>query len=352
MATGNLDSANLKAVAYGGLIREDVMNQIWDISRIPLPFTDLVGTPDGVDNSYSEWTTDKLSDPDLNNAQIDGADTIGNQDTKLGARLGNHCQISTKTVKVSTRARQSDTIGRGDEYAYQVMRRQQDLRRDVEGISCSNQGSAADNGTDTPGKSAGFAAFLNVTGNVDKPSDGTLGGFANGTVTGYTAGTARAGNEDMLKNVIESIYTKGGDPTQIMSVPSTIRKLNEYMFSSSARIATLRSDAGQDEGQMVAKGSVNVYIADHGQVLTFVPNRLQQTYAGLASSTGSIVYVFDPGYVRHGFLHGYRTEPLSKTGLADNAQIAVDWLLKVLNTEAHGMLADIDPAQGWTATGT
>lgn len=44
MSTANLDSADLKGVQAGGLIREDVMNKIWDISRIPLPFTDMVGT--------------------------------------------------------------------------------------------------------------------------------------------------------------------------------------------------------------------------------------------------------------------------------------------------------------------
>ena len=44
MSSANLDSADLKGVAFGGLIREDVMNKIWDISRIPLPFTDMIGT--------------------------------------------------------------------------------------------------------------------------------------------------------------------------------------------------------------------------------------------------------------------------------------------------------------------
>jgi len=37
--TTALASSDLKAVAAGGLIREDVMNKIWDISKIPLPFT-------------------------------------------------------------------------------------------------------------------------------------------------------------------------------------------------------------------------------------------------------------------------------------------------------------------------
>ena len=53
MASYNLDSADLKAVAYKGLIREDVMQKIWDISKIPLPLQDRIGN-DAAKNSYKE----------------------------------------------------------------------------------------------------------------------------------------------------------------------------------------------------------------------------------------------------------------------------------------------------------
>ena len=52
------DSQDLKAVAAGGLVREDVMDKIWDISSIPLPFMDNV-REDSHDNSYCEWTQDE-----------------------------------------------------------------------------------------------------------------------------------------------------------------------------------------------------------------------------------------------------------------------------------------------------
>ncbi len=348
MAAGNLDSADLKAIATGGTIREDLMNQIWDISRIPLPFTDDIGAPDGVGNSFTTWIEDSLADPDLTNAEVDGADATKNDETGPEKRVGNHCQISTKVVSVSTRADNSNTVP-GNTLAEQVMRRQQELRRDVEAISLSNQGSAADDGNTVPGKSGGFAAWL--TTNVDA-GGGTTGGYQTGTglVTAYTPGDGRVGTETMLKNVVALIYEEGGDPTRIMSVAGAIRGLNEFMFNSSAKIATLQSDAGQSQSQMVAKGSVNVYIADHGQVLQFVPNRLQQTYPdSVGADPAAIVYIYDPAYVRHGHLHGYRVEALAKTGLSEKRQMAVDWTLKVLNEKAHGMLTDIDPSGTWTA---
>lgn len=37
------DESDLKALNAGGLVREDVMDQIWDISDIPLPFMETAG---------------------------------------------------------------------------------------------------------------------------------------------------------------------------------------------------------------------------------------------------------------------------------------------------------------------
>lgn len=53
MSTANLDAADLKSVTRGGLIREDVMERIFDISRIPLPFTDMIGR-DSSSHPYKE----------------------------------------------------------------------------------------------------------------------------------------------------------------------------------------------------------------------------------------------------------------------------------------------------------
>ena len=117
MATKDyLSSADLKAVDYQGLIKEDVMNQIWDISAIPLPFTDMVGS-DTTGNSYTSWTTDKLADPALGGWVVDGADSNQN-DSATGKRIGNHCGILNKEVQVTERAVASDTIGYSNELSY------------------------------------------------------------------------------------------------------------------------------------------------------------------------------------------------------------------------------------------
>ena len=335
----NLNSFDLKAVEVGGLINEDVMQQIWDISRIPLDFTESISS-DTVKNSYTEYTQDKLQDVNMSNAQIDGSDQNTNNDTNTGSRVGSHCQISTKTVSVSTRADDSDTIGRSNELAYQVMMRQQELKRDVEAISISEQGSQSDNGSDTPGLSAGFASWL--TTNTFRGAGGADGGFAAGQTAAPTPGTTRALSEALVRDCAQSVWEQGGNPTTLMSNPTVIRKLSEYMFTETAKVATLTSDVREKSSAATATGSVNLFITDFGVTLMMVPNRLQQPVVATPGSRNCTLYCYDPEYVRHGYLAGYRVEPLAKIGLADTRMMAVDWTLKCLNESAHGLIADID----------
>lgn len=344
MAAGNLDSADLKGVAYQGLIREDVMNKIWDISRIPLPLTDMIGT-DECKNSYKEWTTDELATPDTTNAKIDGQDLTGN-DTATGARVGNHCQISTKIVQVSTRARESDVIGQSDALAYQVMMRQQELRRDVEAIMLTEQASFADTGA-AAGKSAGLGAWLET--NTDRGAGGADGGFASGVVAAPTTGTTRALQESTVRDVAEAVYEEGGNPTVAMSIPKMIRQFSNYLFTSSARIATLMSDTGQAADAVTAKGAVNEFVTDHGVTLTLVPNRIFQPTNSGSGTEETELFLIDPMYLAIGYLHGYRVEPQAKTGLSDKRQMAVDWTLIVKAEKAHGVIADLDYTAAVTA---
>lgn len=336
MATQNLDSADLKAVDFNGLIREDVMNAIFDISRIPLPFTDMIGSGSHK-NEYAEWTVDELAQPDVSNAVVDGADANGN-DYQVGQRVGNHSQTSDKVVRVSYRADASDTIGRARELSYQISRRQQELRRDVEAIALENQASVADNGDAIAGLSGGLPTWLNTS-----VTNGTAGGFnlSTGLTTAFTTGgSAVALTEANIRDTVQSVYQEGGDPTKLMSVPAVCRIISEYLFTSSARIATLLSDQGKSAEKATAMGAVNVFVTDFG-TLDIVPNRLQQLQTAAAAGDSAFVFILDPEYLSMSYLYGYRTDMLAKMGLAENRQMAVDWTLKVHTEKAHGMIGDV-----------
>ena len=344
MSTANLDSADLKAALAGGLIRESVMNKIWDISKIPLPFTDLVGTDNGDrKNEYIEWTKDELASPDLTNAVVDGSDASGN-DTKIGTRVGNHHQISDKVVRVSHRADASDTIGRAKELSYQLMRRQQELKRDVEAIVLSNQASIEDNGDAQAGKVGTFPTWIETT-----TRNATPGGFNTGTK--YTElnvpGAAAALTETWVRDCIDGVYDEGGDVSVMMSVPGIIGGFAQYLFTSTAQVATLTSDQGKSREKAAALSAINVFITQHGTV-RLLSNRLQQVYDN-AGTPCADVFLIDPEYAALTYLEGYRTDSLAKTGLSNNRQMSVDWSFICHTENAHAMISGIDPTLAVTA---
>jgi len=345
MASQYWSSSDLKAIEFGGLIREDVMNQIWDISAIPLPIQDMIAD-DSVSNSFTEWTTDELAVPNITNARVDGSDSTDN-DAKGGARVGNQCQISTKDVQVTTRARASDTIGRADELSYQVMMRQRELRRDVDAIYLENQASVADDGDAVPGITGGLPAWLET--NVIGGAGFATGGFntTTGAVDAYSPGTSHNLTEDNVRDISEGIYQEGGEATKLLSTPPLIRQFSQYMFDSSARVATLQSDQPGKREAQTAKGSVNVFVSDFS-VLEFVPDRLQQTYTNVDENV--FVFILDPALLRLGKLTGYSVDPLAKTGLADKRLMRIDWCVKVLNEKGEGMIADVDPTLAVTTS--
>ena len=346
MTNTNWDSTDLKAIDHEGWINESVMQQIFDISRIPLPITDLIGSGSH-GNEYTSWLTDALAAPTAGGWVVDGADA-GADESAGGARLGNHSGILDKVVKVSTRAQASDTIG-GDALAYQVRQRQRELRQDVEANMLGNQGSTA---SDANAATAGVPASLPVMmAKFDSGSGGSGGVFSAGTWSAWTPGLAPVAlTETMIRDAAQAAWEDGGNPTHLSSVPSIIRNLSEYMFTSSSRIATLTGETNNN-GPASAMGSVNVFLTDFNVELRFVPNRLQLPYQAAAAGDSAAVMILDPDYAELSYLHGYRVEPLAKTGLADNRQMAVDFSVICNEPKAHRAIMDIDVAAPVTQAG-
>ena len=343
MSTANLDAADLAAVAVDGLIREEVMDKIWDISRIPLPFTDMVGSGT-VSNARYSWTKDALQAAVINGQQIDGVDTTSINDTNTGSRVQNFCETRVKVVQVSTRADASNTIGRSNELAYQIMMRQQELRRDVEATALSNNSSRADDGASTAGRTGALNAWIETTLTVG--ATGSAGGFNTGTgiCDAYTPGTAAALSEADFKDKLQAVYEQGGESMVVMARPAVIRLFSEYQFTSGARIATMTRDTQGEAGPGTSLGAVNVYIGDFATV-KLVANRLQPTIA----SNKSTMFILDPSLIDLVYLKGYSVEPLAKTGLSSKSQMSVDWGLRVGNEEGLAAIADIDETAAMVA---
>lgn len=354
MAGTNLDAYDLKNVNLDGIIHEDVMDSIFDISRIPLPFTDRAGSGSH-SNQYHSWRLDKLQDPEIDGQRIDGQEvaTSTPNETKNGRRVGTHSEIRTKRVEVSTRAQAVNTIGYANELAEQITRRQQELRRNVEATALSNNGSVE--GTDVvAGVTAGIQAWITNrdvdgntnAGNANRGATGDDGGWdatpGDSLVAPHTPGTTRAISEVMIRDVAQSIYDKGGEADTLMTSTTLKRKISEYLFEDGARIATMvNQQPGGSARERKAQGSVDLFITDYG-ALSLVPNRLMGP--AMVASDNHCALLLDFNYVELSYLQGYRTVPYAKTHLSDNRQVEVDWSLVVKNWDALGGVFDIDPA--------
>lgn len=345
-----LDTDDLKDVLAGGLVKEDVLDEIFDCSDIPTVFLDMIGT-DGFSNPYSEWTEDKKAPPDLTNKKVSGSDIVStdNKATVANAkRLGNHAQISTKPVMVTTRGQASDNVGRSDEMGYQTAERLQELRYDVEGI-CTSQGQASvqDNGDNVAGQSATLGSM--ITTNKNLGAGGTATGFNTGTklYAAQVAGEERGLTWTMIRNQIAAVYKLGGNPTVLMSVPDVTKNIGAYLFTTPNAAAPTANVNGTGPGVgQVSQGYIDTFKTDFGMLMQIVPNRHQQTYASIGADPDpqvANVYGLDLRYWKLGLLYGWKVEPLGKVGLSDRKLLHVDWMLKAYLERANFLIGDIDP---------
>lgn len=341
------DAQDLNAIAADGMINEDVMQKIWDISAIPLPFTDLV-MEDSHTNPYCSWVRDELNAPNVSNAVVSGADA-GSRTDGNESRVGNHSQTSVKYVYVTERAQNVDVVGaNNNELARGLMKRQQELKRDIEAMALLNNASVEDDNNTTAGEAGGFDNWIET--NIDAAELGAaVGGFNTGTkiVDAHTnATTAVAGTEARLSALIELAYGNNAEPTVLMSTPAVIKRLATRLFASS-KVATPTANVnGTRPTAQASQGYINVMITDFGFTLELVPNRLQQDYN---SDTAASLFGIDPQYVALSYLHKPKAEPLAKLGLSHRYQISCDWTVKVYQEKAHFNYRDIDEDAAWTA---
>ncbi len=252
------------------------------------------------------------------------------------------------------------------------MLRQKALRRDEEAAKTSNNAAVAP-AAGTAGKLAGLGSWMIGSALVGSDpnrivrgatgTDPVLNGATNAggvPTTAPGAGNKQALTETLLRQVIRACYNDGGNPNMILSTPDMIEVISNYLFTSSARVATLQSNVpqgnrtyagsgnGNTGGGVVAQGSVNIFVSNFG-TLELVPDRFQPTYT--AADTGDVanVYVLDTEWLANAYLQGYETIPQAVNGKYESRLISVDTTLCVLAPQAHGVVADCDATQPMTA---
>jgi len=302
-------------------IRESLSNLIADISPEETPFQSNIGSK-SVSNTYFEWQKDSLAAADAT-ARISGDDVSSFDSTSATTRVGNYTHILRRTVIVADNLEAVDKAGRDSELAYQVAKRGKELKRDIEAVLTANNARVA-GGTGTAPETAGLGAWIATNDNLAGDGASPTGDGSDAR----TDGTQRAFTEDMLKSVMSSVWTAGGNPTVLM-----VGAFNKQKVSGFAGIAAQRYMAPAD-GPTTIIGAADVYMSDFG-TLSVVPNRFQRARDA---------WVLDTEMAAVCNLRPIQKVDLAKTGDASKAMLIWEGGLEVSNEAAHGLIADLTTA--------
>ena len=304
-------------------IREDLSNVIFNISPQTTPFISNMTKKKKVTNTFFEWQSDSLASP-AGNFHIDGDDLASYTAVSPTVRLGNYTQILRKDFIIADNlAGAIDEAGRRSEVAYQLAKKGDELKRDMEHNLCGLSHAAVGGSASTARKTAPLTSWLTSnTSNGSGGADPTLsGGVPNAAPTN---GTQRALTEAMLKTVVQSMYSNGGDPKFLMVGPHV-----KTVVSGFAGIAAQRYQA--PDGPTSIIGAADVYVSDFGSI-SIVPNRF---------SRARDAYVVDPDMVEMATLRPLQSEELAKTGDATKYMLLAEYGLQVNNEAGLGVIRDL-----------
>ena len=308
--------------------REDLAEKIYMISPTETPFLSMAKREDA-SNTIHEWQRDELAAANTANAQIEGDDAANGTSTPTG-RLKNYCQISSKYAIVTGTQNAMNPAGRKREMAYQLMKKTQELKRDMESILTANHGSSA-GGTGTARQLAGAESWLTQYVNAGSATTETTQGYvtSTGLVTAPTDGTANnAGTFEVgdLKSIIGTIWSAGGDPKVIM-----VNKFQKQQVSGFTGIATLYREASNTAQGTRIIGAADVYVSDFGEHRV-VPNRFMRT---------NVALVLDMDYWAVAYLRKFENIEIAKTGDAEKREILAEYTLTCRNQDASGKVVSL-----------
>jgi len=298
--------------------REDLSDVIYRIDPTETPFMSGIEKEKATAVNH-EWQTQALAAVNTGNAQLEGDDAIADPTTAT-VRLGNICQISRKTPRVTGTQRAVEHAGRDDEMAYQEMLKGLELKRDMEAILVgTNQ--AKGTGNDAAARNLGSVLSW-IKSNTSKGAGGGDPAAANGSNT-RTDGTQRVFTEANLKSVLQSVWQSGGKPDVIMT-----GGFNKQVFST----FTGRASPIEDTKAKKIVAAVDAYESDFGQ-LKIAPNRFMRQRD---------VLVFQMDMWAVAYLNGRRfvSFPLAKTGDSDWKEILSEYTLVARNEKSSGGVFD------------
>jgi hypothetical protein len=314
-------TAKTTTVSNTSGLAEDFEDVIFMVSPTDTPLLTLAKRKTA-DARYHQWQEDSLAAASSNIAE-EGADA--SYVTAAGTTtLGNYCQISTKTVDISRTLDIVKKYGRKSEVARELMKRGQELKRDMEFTICRNQASANATARATAGWETMISGNL-VRANSAQTADYSVRGFSSASWTAPEDGSLVTFIEADLVSALGLAWEDGGDPSVIM-----MSKKNKNLFNSFAGVATKYNEV-KGTAQATITGASDIYVSSYGNH-TVKLNRYMRNEA---------VFCIDPEYVSVAYLDGIKKTPMAKTGDSERYLLTVEYALVCDNRDAHATVGGV-----------
>lgn len=293
--------------------REQLSDVIYNISPQATPFMSSIGK-NSIKNVVFDWQTESLPTAD-GSGNLEGFELSRSAATAT-SRVSNVAMISKRDATVTGSQEASDPAGKRSEMAHQLAIMSKALKRDMEVALCQKGAKTTGDAT-TARVTGGFESW--ITSNVSRGS----GGSGSGGGAAPTDGTQRNLSETLLKSVLQSAFTNGGEPSMAICGP-----VNKQVISG----FTGRSQARQFVDANTVEASVSIYASDFGE-LQIVPSNL--------SRERSLLLV-DPDFAKVSYLRDFSTVDIATIGDAETKMIVVEYGLEMSNEAAHGVVADLN----------
>lgn len=292
--------------------RESLADTITIVDAKKTPFFASVSKGSDPANSLFSWQVDAYDAP-IAGAVVDGTDVSTTEDAAASrALLSNYTEEFRRTPKVTNRADLSNVAGIGQkkEFAKAIVKKQFEIKRDIDAACCSDNDAQADNGT-VGYKTRALGSTIKATAGTVLPIDSDyLTPSASIDTTALASLTP-----DLVNTVMQSMYGETGDDGTFMllcgpSLKKRFTKMVGYqpdVASNTAIKRTSRGDAGKWQD------NIHVWEGDFGTLELVMSNFLGWNF-GTGAKDNRRGYVLDMNLIELRYQQPIKFDTLPNLG--------------------------------------
>ena len=331
--TYKFDGSDLRS----GVAREDLLEQITNISPYDTPFVSQAPKV-SCRHIYHQWLIDSLAAVGTYPNDLTGANEGGDWSldaTTTPTRDFNITMILRKDIGLSESQRAVDTAGFKDQYAYEVQKATKELAIKLERVVFG----AVTTATGASGTARVFRGLQTFIG-----TNTAYAGANSGAASGTAASDGQLGVGD-FNDMLNAIYTQGGNPEQVYVSPKVKRQISAFTVPGAAAGTPHARNIAAVDKKLV--GAIDFYDSDFGLIQIvldrWVPESTNTvTAVASATNTGGQMFFLSRAINRLAWLRPVQHQLVGKRGDSVAGLVVGEVTLEVLSEKANGRILAVN----------